>query len=249
MIGMPLPVMPPLPPMLAKAVNDIPDGSMTYEPKWDGFRSIIFRHGEEVEIGSRKERPMTRYFPELVEAILANLPERCVIDGEIIVIGASDDRLDFELLQQRIHPATKNASDPYRLAYALDARPQRANAPYEQVDLHAGTRRGIQRFQSVLKRCDVLEKLCPEGRDRDPAAGPIVQPAAELVLEAADDLADACLGDLQPLGGAAEVQFVAEDEEHPDLALFDVLPHRARILIVAVRGSALMTIVYAATLS
>ncbi len=100
-----LPVMPPLPPMLAKAVNEIPAGSMSYEPKWDGFRSILFRDGEEVEIGSRKERPMTRYFPELVEAIRANLPERCVIDGEIIVIGATGDRLDFEVLQHRIHPA------------------------------------------------------------------------------------------------------------------------------------------------
>jgi ATP-dependent DNA ligase len=105
MVGMRLPVMPPLPPMLAKAVNEIPDGSMSFEPKWDGFRSIIFRDGGEVEIGSRRERPMTRYFPELVKAILVNLPERCVIDGEIIVIGASGDRLDFELLQQRIHPA------------------------------------------------------------------------------------------------------------------------------------------------
>jgi ATP-dependent DNA ligase len=105
MVGMRLPVMPPLPPMLAKAVNEIPAGSMSFEPKWDGFRSIIFRDGGEVEIGSRRERPMTRYFPELVAAILVNLPERCVIDGEIIVIGASGDRLDFELLQQRIHPA------------------------------------------------------------------------------------------------------------------------------------------------
>jgi ATP-dependent DNA ligase len=105
MVGMRLPVMPPLPPMLAKAVNEIPDGPMSFEPKWDGFRSIIFRDGGEVEIGSRKERPMTRYFPELVAAILDNLPERCVIDGEIIVIGASGDRLDFELLQQRVHPA------------------------------------------------------------------------------------------------------------------------------------------------
>lgn len=100
-----LPIMPPVPPMLAKTVKDIPDGPMSFEPKWDGFRSIVFRDGEEVEIGSRKERPMTRYFPELLEAVRANLPERCVIDGEIIVIGASGDRLDFEVLQQRIHPA------------------------------------------------------------------------------------------------------------------------------------------------
>ncbi len=91
--------------MLAKPVKGIPDGAMSFEPKWDGFRSIIFRDHDDVEIGSRNERPMTRYFPELVEAMRANLPERCVIDGEIIVIGASGDRLDFEVLQQRIHPA------------------------------------------------------------------------------------------------------------------------------------------------
>jgi ATP-dependent DNA ligase len=100
-----LPIMPPVPPMLAKAVKDIPHGAMSFEPKWDGFRSIMFRDGSEVEIGSRNERPMTRYFPEVVDAVRANLPERCVIDGEIILIGPSGDRLDFEMLQQRIHPA------------------------------------------------------------------------------------------------------------------------------------------------
>jgi ATP-dependent DNA ligase len=91
--------------MLSKSVKDIPAGDMGYEPKWDGFRSIVFRDGDEVEIGSRNERPMTRYFPELVEAFRDRLPERCVIDGEIVVVGASGDRLDFEALQQRIHPA------------------------------------------------------------------------------------------------------------------------------------------------
>jgi ATP-dependent DNA ligase len=100
---MQLPVMPPVAPMLAKSVPEIPTGALSYEPKWDGFRSIVFRDGDEVEIGSRNERPMTRYFPELVEAIKENLPERCVIDGEIIVVVGG--RLEFEVLQQRIHPA------------------------------------------------------------------------------------------------------------------------------------------------
>ncbi len=100
-----LPIMPPVKPMLAKAVKDIPQGALSYEPKWDGFRSIIFRDGDEIEIGSRNEKPMTRYFPELVEAFRSELPERCVVDGEIILIGESGDRLDFEMLQQRIHPA------------------------------------------------------------------------------------------------------------------------------------------------
>jgi ATP-dependent DNA ligase len=91
--------------MLAKPVKQIPNGAMSFEPKWDGFRSIIFRDSDEVVIGSRNEKPMNRYFPELIEAVRANLPERSVIDGEIIVIGSSGDRLDFEVLQQRIHPA------------------------------------------------------------------------------------------------------------------------------------------------
>ena len=102
---MQLPVMPPVAPMLAKSVGAIPEGRLSYEPKWDGFRSIIFRDGDDVEIGSRNEKPMTRYFPELVEALKANLPPKCVLDGEIVLVGSSGDRLDFDALQQRIHPA------------------------------------------------------------------------------------------------------------------------------------------------
>jgi ATP-dependent DNA ligase len=102
---MQLPLMPPIAPMLAKAVNALPEGPMSFEPKWDGFRSIIFRDGQDVEIGSRNGKPLTRYFPELVAALKANLPPRCVLDGEIILVGAAGDRLDFDGLQQRIHPA------------------------------------------------------------------------------------------------------------------------------------------------
>ncbi|GAA2543467.1 ATP-dependent DNA ligase [Winogradskya consettensis] len=101
---MDLPINPPVKPMLAKPVTDIPAGQL-YEPKWDGFRSIIFRDGDEVEIGSRNEKPMTRYFPEVVQAVLANFPERAVIDGEVIVADTERNMLDFEALQQRIHPA------------------------------------------------------------------------------------------------------------------------------------------------
>ncbi|WP_281689472.1 ATP-dependent DNA ligase [Pseudonocardia thermophila] len=101
---MDLPVMPPVKPMLAKPQPSIPVGKL-YEPKWDGFRSIIFRDGDDVEIGSRNERPMTRYFPEVVAAVRANFPERAVIDGEIVVVDRERNRLDFEVLQQRIHPA------------------------------------------------------------------------------------------------------------------------------------------------
>jgi len=94
--------MPPVSPMLAKSVRSIPPDA-SYEPKWDGFRSICFRDHDQVELGSRNERPMTRYFPELVAAVQAELPQRCVIDGEIVI--ATDHGLDFEALQQRIHPA------------------------------------------------------------------------------------------------------------------------------------------------
>jgi ATP-dependent DNA ligase len=101
--------MPPISPMLAKPASKIPEGQL-YEPKWDGFRSIIFRDGDEVEIGSRNERPMTRYFPEVVEAVKANFPERAVIDGEIVVADTTRNTLDFEALQQRIHPAASRVT-------------------------------------------------------------------------------------------------------------------------------------------
>ncbi|PJJ06266.1 ATP-dependent DNA ligase [Streptomyces sp. 2333.5] len=99
---MDLPVMPPLSPMLAKLVTDIPAG-MQYEAKWDGFRVIVFRDGDEVEIASRTTKSLTRYFPEVVTAARAELPRRCVLDGEIVI--AHDGRLHFEELLERIHPA------------------------------------------------------------------------------------------------------------------------------------------------
>src|ERR1700734_1154322 len=108
--AMDLPVNPPIAPMLAKSVAEIPEGPFSFEPKWDGFRAIIFRDGDEVEIGSRNERPMTRYFPELVAAVRAELPERCVIDGEIVVPDSAGRRLDFEALQLRIHPAASRVA-------------------------------------------------------------------------------------------------------------------------------------------
>ncbi|MFE2226597.1 ATP-dependent DNA ligase [Streptomyces kronopolitis] len=99
---MDLPVMPPVSPMLAKLVTKIPAG-MQYEAKWDGFRVIVFRDGDDVEIASRTTKPLTRYFPEVVAAARAELPRRCVLDGEIVI--AHDGRLHFEELLERIHPA------------------------------------------------------------------------------------------------------------------------------------------------
>jgi ATP-dependent DNA ligase len=105
---MSLPVTPPVKPMLARSVKKVPaadgvEGGYLYEPKWDGFRCIVFRDGDDVVLGSRNERPLTRYFPEVVEAVRAHLPDRCVVDGEVVI--PTGDRLDFEALLQRIHPA------------------------------------------------------------------------------------------------------------------------------------------------
>ena len=101
---MKLPVSPPVLPMLAKRVGELPEGdSWIFEPKWDGFRTLIFRDGEEILIQSRDEKSLNRYFPELIETLLAQLPERCVLDGEIVI--ANERGLDFDALQLRIHPA------------------------------------------------------------------------------------------------------------------------------------------------
>ena len=105
--------MPPLQPMLAKSVKGVPaadsiDGGLSYEPKWDGFRCIVFRDGDEVELASRSTKPLTRYFPDVVEAIKAETPDRCVLDGEIFI--AIDGRLDFDALSQRIHPAASRVA-------------------------------------------------------------------------------------------------------------------------------------------
>lgn len=101
--------MPPVRPMLAKSAARVPDGGgFSFEPKWDGFRCLVFRDGDEVELTSRNTKPLTRYFPELVDAVLRDLPERCVVDGEVFVAlpGPGDTyRLDFDSLSERIHPA------------------------------------------------------------------------------------------------------------------------------------------------
>src|SRR4029453_13412800 len=104
--------MPPVQPMLAKSVKGIPDpdkhGGLSFEPKWDGFRCLVFKDGDEVELASRNTKPLTRYFPEVVAAIKEQLPERCVLDGELFV--AVGDRLEFETLQERIHPAASRVN-------------------------------------------------------------------------------------------------------------------------------------------
>jgi ATP-dependent DNA ligase len=99
-----LPFAPPLAPMLSSAADAVPAGEgWQFEPKWDGFRTLVFRDGDEVLLQSRDEKPMNRYFPELVAPLAATLPERCVVDGEIVIVGTGG--LDFEALLLRIHPA------------------------------------------------------------------------------------------------------------------------------------------------
>src|SRR5919198_934627 len=101
---MDLPVNPPILPMLAKRVGELPAaGQWIFEPKWDGFRTLVFRDGDEILIQSRDEKSLNRYFPELIEPLRTQLPARCVLDGEIVV--ARDGALDFDALQLRIHPA------------------------------------------------------------------------------------------------------------------------------------------------
>jgi ATP-dependent DNA ligase len=110
--------MPPVQPMLAKTSPTIPEGpEWRYEPKWDGFRTIVFRDGDDVELGSRNTKPLTRYFPEVVEAVKAAFPDKAVVDGELVVMDESG-KLEFDLLSQRIHPA---ASRVGRLSKELPA--------------------------------------------------------------------------------------------------------------------------------
>ncbi|HEY1587185.1 MAG TPA: ATP-dependent DNA ligase [Polyangia bacterium] len=114
---MKLPVVPPVEPMLSRRVSALPDGEgWLFEPKWDGFRVLVFRDGDELFIQSRDEKPLSRYFPEMTEPLLAALPARCVLDGELVI--ARDGALDFEALQLRLHPA---ASRIKKLAAELPA--------------------------------------------------------------------------------------------------------------------------------
>lgn len=150
--------------MLSKAVPDVPEGDdFFYEPKWDGFRSIVFRDGEDVELGSRNERPLTRYFPELVDPLRAALPDRCVVDGEIVIAGP--DGLDFDALLQRIHPAESRvrllAEQTPASIVAFDVL---AIGDEDLRDVPFVTRR--QRLEDVLARARPPVHLTPATRDR-----------------------------------------------------------------------------------
>jgi ATP-dependent DNA ligase len=162
-----LPVMPPVAPMLAKAVAGIPPGRF-YEPKWDGFRAIVFRDGDEVEIGSRNERPMTRYFPDIVEAVKASLPARCVVDGEIVVASADRRTLDFWALQQRLHPAASRVrllADQTPASFIAFDLLALGDADYTGRPFHE-RRAALER---VLAAADAPVHVTPVTRDEDVA--------------------------------------------------------------------------------
>ncbi len=165
---MPLPFAAPLKPMLAKLKDDLPAGSeWVYEPKWDGFRAIVWRDEKGIDIISRDGKPLQRYFPELVPMLESALPQVCVVDGEVILV--TQDRLEFELLQQRIHPARSRierlasetpASFVVFDALAEDERDLR-NEPF------AERRERLETWGLGQERGDV--QLTPQTDDRDQA--------------------------------------------------------------------------------
>jgi len=158
--------------MLAKLARELPSsggklGDLLYEPKWDGFRAIVFRDGDDLEIGSRNEKPLTRYFPDLVAPLLANLPERCVVDGEVVI--ATERGLDFDRLSLRIHPAES------RVAMLAEETP----AGFVAFDLlaegdtdlrGAPFRERRARLEAVLDNANAPVYLTPATTDRDTAA-------------------------------------------------------------------------------
>jgi ATP-dependent DNA ligase len=165
---MTLPVRPPVAPMLAKLARELPrDDGLYYEPKWDGFRCIVFRDGEDVELGSRNEKPLTRYFPELVDALRRELPDRVVLDGEIVVAGPRG--LEFDALSQRIHPAEKRIrllaeSTPASfVAFDLLAQGDRS-----YMDTPYAKRRAA--LEKALKKSRPPIHLTPVTQDADVAA-------------------------------------------------------------------------------
>ncbi len=153
--------MPPVLPMLAKSVKALPDPAtfrheehpgLLFEPKWDGFRCLVFKDGDEVELASRNTKPLTRYFPEVVENLRTGLPDRCVLDGELIV--AVGDRLEFDRLQDRIHPAVS------RVRMLAETTP----AAYVAFDLLASDEDDLMRTPLAVRRrrlTEVLERPAP----------------------------------------------------------------------------------------
>jgi len=163
-----LPVDPPVLPMLAKRIEQLPEGdAWLFEPKWDGFRAVIFRDGDEVLIQSRDTKPLNRYFPELLDPLRAQLPARCVLDGEVVI--TTNGGLDFEALQLRIHPAASRVKllaqrTPASVVFfdlLCEGDRDLRNDPFQ-------TRR--QQLESLLVSATAPLHITPATRDRDIAA-------------------------------------------------------------------------------
>lgn len=164
---MPPPVVQPIPPMLASRVSALPnDGDWIFEPKWDGFRALVFKDGDDIYIQSRDQKPLARYYPELLPPLIAQLPRRCVLDGEIVI--ARDGALDFDALQLRLHPAQSRVEQlareiPASIVFfdllALADRDLR-NAPFAE-------RRA--RLEDILKDAAPPLYITPATRDRSVA--------------------------------------------------------------------------------
>src|SRR5215212_1702737 len=157
---------PPIEPMLAKLADEIPAGDYLFEPKWDGFRAIVFHGGSELFIQSRDSRPLDRYFPELHEALLERLPKGCVLDGEIVIATAQG--LDFDALQLRLHPAAsrvaKLAKETPSAFVAFDAL---AAGGKNLMDTPQIERRSA--LEKALAKAKAPVYLTPMTRDREQA--------------------------------------------------------------------------------
>lgn len=158
-----LPVEPPVEPMLAKNADDIPTGpSWRYEPKWDGFRALIFRDEQDIRIISRKQTALNRYFPELVDVFHSGLPSRSVVDGEIVVVGSRG--LEFETLQLRLHPA---ASRVAKLSKEIPATFVAFDILAEsEDDLRPQTL--LERRQKLVDAIGMVPQLCVTPQTSDP---------------------------------------------------------------------------------
>jgi ATP-dependent DNA ligase len=163
-----LAVNPPVLPMLAKRVGELPPGDgWIFEPKWDGFRTLIFRDGDEVFIQSRDEKPLNRYFPELIDPLKAQLPKKCVLDGEIVI--AIGQGLEFDTLQMRLHPAESRVK---KLAAEIPASvvffDLLCEGEKSLCDTPFAKRRA--RLETILKGVEAPLHLTPATRERDTAA-------------------------------------------------------------------------------
>ncbi len=147
---MTLPMRPPIPPMLAHTATEVPRGDYLYEPKWDGFRALVFKDGDRLFLQSRNAKPLNRYFPELCDGLLRVAPPRCVLDGEIVIVGSAG--LDFDSLLLRIHPA------PSRVARLSEATP----ASFVAFDLLALGDEDL-RDRPFLERRARLVRACTAG--------------------------------------------------------------------------------------